>query len=151
MIVESPDPVLRKRAIQVDKVDPWIKKTLGKMEKIVEVRGALGLAAPQIAISQTFFVMRRNDGTFLHVVNPTITPVTDERETQEESCLSMPGIAVPVSRYAQVFLDYIDENGEPQMIRLSGMEARCAQHEYDHLCGVLIVDYIDGNFKNVNL
>ena len=79
-------------------------------------------------------------GTLL-VVNPTLESTGDEKETRPESCLSLPGISVAVSRYRRVRLKAYNIRGSAWEAELDGMDARIIQHEFDHLHGKLITHY----------
>jgi peptide deformylase len=74
------------------------------------------------------------------LVNPEIVESSDERDTDDEGCLSLQGVVVEVERPLQITLRAKDERGEPVALRLEGLPARVAQHELDHLNGVLILD-----------
>lgn len=101
---------------------------------------AIGLAAPQIGILRRIFVLEVKS-IFLTFVNPEITPLTQEKSVLAEGCLSLPGVSVKVPRFTEIELA-ADNFVKP--IKLHGLEARAAQHEMDHLNGILITDYDGG-------
>lgn len=100
----------------------------------------VGLAAPQIGISEAFFIYDIGDGLHL-VVNPQIL----ERKgsvSGEEGCLSIPGVYAPIERAEEITLSYLDHTGKRRVHKFVDFEARVIQHEYDHLQGTLFVDRI---------
>lgn len=102
--------------------------------------GALGLAAPQIGWTYRVFVMRGWQHAF---VNPSIE-ATDEDEVRPEACLSLPGVVIPVPRAKKIKLRAFDADrldGPARTFKMRHMDARCAQHEFDHLEGKLITAY----------
>jgi peptide deformylase len=109
------------------------------MEEFMKPTG-VGLAAPQIGISEAFFIYDIGDGLHL-VVNPQIL----ERKgsvSGEEGCLSIPGVYAPIERAEEITLSYLDHTGKRRVHKFVDFEARVIQHEYDHLQGTLFVDRI---------
>ena len=101
----------------------------------------VGLAAPQLGISQRLFVYRLGrDAPLQAVVNPVIEWSGEDQDTFEEGCLSIPGVLVDVERPVHVRVRALDEHGDERLIEASGLEARVIQHELDHLDGVLMLD-----------
>ena len=101
----------------------------------------VGLAAPQLGISQRLLVYRiGSDAPLIALVNPELEWHSDDSETLEEGCLSIPSVAVDVERPIHVRVRAKDERGEDRVVEASGLEARVIQHEMDHLDGVLILD-----------
>jgi peptide deformylase len=103
----------------------------------------VGLAATQVGVLRRLFVLEPDDDGPRAVVNPKLTVVGDEVETDEEGCLSLQGVRVPVERSIRVILEGKDTNGADVRYELEGYAARIAQHEVDHLAGVLIIDRTD--------
>ena len=103
----------------------------------------IGLAAPQIGISQRFFVMDvgEQDTKPQAVVNPVIVERSGS-ERGEEGCLSLPGLIGSVERSAQIVMEGLDLEGKPLRIEASELLARCIQHEIDHLDGILFIDHL---------
>jgi peptide deformylase len=135
------DPVLRSSATPVDRFDDALRKQVGRMAGIMNDAVGVGLAAPQIGISQRVLVYRIGpDAPVIALVNPELEWRSDEEETLDEGCLSIPGIAVDVDRAVHVRVRAKDEEGEDRLVEASGLEARVIQHEMDHLDGVLILD-----------
>jgi peptide deformylase len=102
----------------------------------------IGLAATQIGIVRRFFVFRDEDEERV-VVNPEITASSGEKEIDEEGCLSLGPVRVPVERSLAVTLEGVDAEGTPLRLELEGTSARVAQHELDHLDGTLILERTD--------
>jgi peptide deformylase len=101
----------------------------------------IGLAAPQIGVSQQLLVYRLGqDAPVIALVNPELEWSSEDEESFEEGCLSIPGIAVDVDRAIHVRVRAQDELGDERVVEASGLEARVIQHEIDHLNGVLILD-----------
>ena len=105
-----------------------------------------GLAAPQVGVTKRVFVMdcgwKEGDMTPLACINPEIVSASDARARGQEGCLSIPGVLADVERPAEVVLAYTDLTGARQEVALSGFEARCAQHELDHLDGLVTFDRV---------
>ncbi len=135
------DPVLKSRAVEVDRFDDSLRSQVARMAGLMNDALGVGLAAPQLGISQRLLVYRVEPGApLIALVNPEIEWSSDDEETGEEGCLSIPGINVDVDRATHVRVRALDEEGEPRVVEASGLEARVIQHEIDHLDGVLILD-----------
>lgn len=105
----------------------------------------IGLAAPQIGISQRLMVIDcgKDDAAELHkMVNPEIISLSETHNVLEEGCLSIPDQTAEVERPAEVSISYLDENGTAQIMAADGLLAACIQHEIDHLNGILFIDHI---------
>ena len=135
------DPVLKSRATPVDRFDDSLRTQVSRMGAIMNDALGVGLAAPQVGLSQRLLVYRvGQDAPLIALVNPELEWSSDDEEALEEGCLSIPGIGVDVDRPVHVRVRALDEFGEDRMIEASGLEARVIQHEMDHLDGVLILD-----------
>ena len=135
------DPVLKSRATEVDRFDDSLKGQVARMAGLMEDAIGLGLAAPQLGISQRLLVYRVGpDAPVIALANPEIEWSSDDEETFEEGCLSIPGVVVDVDRAVHVRVRAKDEEGDDRVVEASGLEARVIQHELDHLDGVLILD-----------
>jgi peptide deformylase len=135
------DPVLRSRALQVDRFDEQLREQVRRMGQLMHDSLGIGLAATQVGLMNRVLVYRvDSEGAIAALVNPVLEWAGDERETMEEGCLSLPGVLVEVERPIHVRVRARDERGEGILIEASGLEARVIQHEMDHLDGVLIVD-----------
>jgi peptide deformylase len=101
----------------------------------------IGLAAPQLGISQRLLVYRLGpDAPVVALANPEIEWSSEDADVLEEGCLSLPGVQMDVERPVHVRVRARDEEGDDRVIEASGLEARVIQHEMDHLDGVLILD-----------
>jgi len=137
------DPVLKSRATRVDRFDDALRSQVARMAGLRQDAIGVGLAAPQLGISQRLFVYRLGqDAPLMAVINPEIEYSGDDNDVFEEGCLSIPGVVVDVERPVHVRVRAQDENGEERVIEASGLEARVIQHELDHLNGILMIDRI---------
>ena len=135
------DPVLKSRATEVDRFDDSLRSQVRRMAGIMGDALGVGLAAPQLGISQRLLVYRVGpDAPVIALANPEIEWTSDQLECLDEGCLSIPGVMVDVERPAHVRVRARDEEGEARVVEASGLEARVIQHEMDHLDGVLILD-----------
>jgi peptide deformylase len=135
------DPVLKSRATEVDRFDESLRRQISRMAGIMGDALGVGLAAPQLGISQRLLVYRVGpDAPVIVLANPEIEWASGDEEIIDEGCLSIPGITVDVERPVYVRVRARDEEGTDRLIEASGLEARVIQHEMDHLDGVLILD-----------
>jgi peptide deformylase len=135
------DPVLKSRATEVDRFDDTLKGQVARMAGLMQDALGLGLAAPQLGISQRLLIYRVGPtAPVIALVNPSVEWASDDEEIFEEGCLSIPGVVVDVERPVHVRVRAVDEEGEDRVVEASGLEARVIQHEIDHLDGVLILD-----------
>jgi peptide deformylase len=133
------DPVLREHALEVTVFDRSLRKLAKRMIRIMHDAPGLGLAAPQVGVLQRLLVYNVDDDPRV-LVNPRLDEFSAEIEENDEGCLSVPGVTMPVSRPASLRVRALDADGEPLEFHAEGLEARVIQHEYDHLDGILIVD-----------
>jgi peptide deformylase len=135
------DPVLKSRAIPVDRFDASLRRQVSRMAGIMNDALGVGLAAPQLGISQRLLVYRVGpDAPLTVLANPELEWASGDLELGEEGCLSIPGVVVDVDRPVHVRVRGQDEEGEDRVVEASGLEARVIQHEIDHLDGVLILE-----------
>jgi peptide deformylase len=135
------DPVLKSRATPVDRFDESLRRQVSRMAGIMNDALGVGLAAPQLGISQRLLVYRVGpDAPLIALANPEVEWSSSDREAGEEGCLSIPGVTVDVDRPVHVRVRALDEEGEQRVVEASGLEARVIQHEMDHLDGVLILE-----------
>jgi peptide deformylase len=138
---QYPDPVLRMRAKEVESFDDDLRRLVTRMTQLMQDANGVGLAGNQVGTLQRLFVLQPHaEDEPRALVNPRITDIGDETETDDEGCLSMLGVTVPVERPIRVTVEAKDERGEDVRLELEGHAARVAQHELDHLDGVLILD-----------
>ncbi|WP_259781492.1 peptide deformylase [Aestuariispira ectoiniformans] len=145
-ILVAPNPVLKKKAEPVEKVDAEIVQLMNDMLDTMYDAPGIGLAAPQVGVSKRILVMdvSRDDEEAkpLRMANPEVIWESEELMTYEEGCLSFPEQYAEVDRPAQVKVRFLDENNETREIEADGLLATCVQHEIDHLDGVVFVDHI---------
>src|ERR687894_1089697 len=135
------DPVLRSRALGVERFDEPLREEVRRMGQLMHEALGIGLAATQVGVMHRVLVYRvESDAAVAALVNPVLEWAGDEREAMEEGCLSLPGVLVEVERPVHVRVRAQDERGEDILVEASGLEARVIQHEVDHLNGVLILD-----------
>ncbi len=137
------DPILRRKAVEVRNFDFSLSSLIENMfETMYESKG-IGLAAPQIGISQRLIVIdiEEIDADFppLALVNPTITESSGE-ELGEEGCLSLPDFRAIVRRFTEISINAQNIDGQAVHFSAQGLMARVLQHEIDHLDGILITD-----------
>jgi peptide deformylase len=129
------------QARPVDQFDEELVKLVERMKQLMHDASGIGLAATQVGVLQRLFVFQAEpDEEPAAVVNPELLDVSDESEVGDEGCLSIQGVTVPVERALRVTVVGKDEHGNDVRYELEGYEARCAQHETDHLNGVLMLD-----------
>jgi peptide deformylase len=138
-IRQYPDPILRMKAKDVTEFDEDLSRLTARLELLMRDANGVGLAATQIGILQRVFVFTRDDEA-IAVVNPVFTVRSDETETDDEGCLSLQGVLVPVERHVTLTVDGKDVDGDDVKLELEGMPARIVQHEVDHLDGTLIIE-----------
>jgi peptide deformylase len=140
-IRQYPDPVLRMPAREVKEFDQDVARLVERMLQLMIDANGAGLAANQVGVLRRVFVLYPDaDAEPIAVVNPVIVDRGEERATDAEGCLSMQGVQIPVERALSVRLQGRDPEGNELTVELSDLGARVAQHELDHLDGVLILD-----------
>lgn len=123
----------------VAEIDFALTELLHRMAESLEGLRAVGLAAPQIGYDKRFFVMWTPEmDEPIMAINPVIVQHESEVILGKEGCLSLPGLELPIMRFRDITLQYTNIGGRPEIIQLEAFEARVAQHEIDHLDGVLI-------------
>lgn len=136
------DPVLRMRANEVEAFDDELARLAERLIALMHDAEGIGLAATQVGILRRLFVFH-HDGADRVLVNPVITASAGPDEIDEEGCLSLGPVRVPVERPLEVTIEGRDAGGEPVKLELEGLTARVVQHELDHLDGTLIIDRTD--------
>jgi len=135
------DPVLRSRALEIERFDGPLIDEVRRMGELMHDAYGIGLAATQVGVMHRLLVYRTElEGAVAALANPVLEWSSKETESAEEGCLSLPGVAVEVDRPIHVRVRAQDERGQPITVEASGLEARVIQHEMDHLDGVLILD-----------
>ncbi|APE30451.1 peptide deformylase [Halomonas aestuarii] len=143
-ILEFPDERLRTIAAPVETVDDEVRRLVDDMLETMYDASGIGLAATQVDVHRRVIVMDVSDdrASPLVLINPEFTPIGDERDPMQEGCLSIPEYYAEVPRALKVHLKALDRDGQPYELEAEGLLAHCIQHEYDHLEGVLFVDYL---------
>jgi peptide deformylase len=157
-IVNVPDPILRRKAKLVTKFDKNLQTLIDDMIETLREAPGVGLAAPQINISEQLAVVEYSESDeedetegaeekpakpkkLYVLINPEIVKVSEEKVLGIEGCLSMPGLHGEVERHTAIQVKALNRHGKPQKIKVDGWMARIFQHEIDHLNGVLFTDH----------
>jgi len=143
-IIKYPAAILKKQTKKVEEITPKLLSLVAHMEVAMEKSKGIGLAAPQIGVSMQIIVVKDSTDNTRHQVflNPKILKKSKKQETDEEGCLSLPGLFLSIKRAEGVRLSCSTKEGKPIMIEATGLAARIFQHEIDHLQGKLIIDRI---------
>ena len=142
-IVTSPDPLLSQVCEPCDPKDRSLKKLAKQMERAMYANDGVGLAAPQVGVLKRLIVIDVSPEDVrdpLALVNPEILELGGELVTDDEGCLSCPGVSVPIERREWARVRYFDLCGEEWEIEGDGLLARCLQHEIDHLNGITLFE-----------
>ncbi len=153
-ILQAPHPVLKTKAKPVARVDDALRRLAADMFETMYKAPGIGLAAPQVGVSERLIVLDVADGDErrpMTLVNPEIVWRSSDRATAEEGCLSLPGHFADVTRPQQVKVSYLTEQGLERQLEAEGLLARCVQHEIDHLDGILFVDHLTALKRNMIL
>lgn len=144
-ILIHPDPRLKKKCAPVADLSDDLRKLAADMLETMYDAPGIGLAAPQVGVLDRLIVMdcvKEGDPEPVIMFNPEILASSDDLNTYEEGCLSIPDQFAEVTRPKEVRVGWIDENGNPQEKDFDGLWATCVQHEIDHLNGKLFIDYL---------
>jgi len=141
------DVALRMRAHDITEFDDDLRRLVERMTALMHDAQGVGLAATQVGVPRRLFVFEPDEDGPRALVNPVIVDRSDETEPDEEGCLSLQGVRVPVDRATRIVVEGKDENGQDVRYELEGYAARVAQHEFDHLDGVLIIDRTDDEHR----
>jgi len=145
-IFTYPDKVLKQKTAPVDNIDGALQTVFENMATTMYQAPGVGLAAPQVGISQSFIVYDiapKEDGHDLHVlVNPRIVSSEGEILSENEGCLSVPDFRADVKRAERILVEGVDREGNPLRFEADGLLAIVIQHELDHLDGTLFIDRI---------
>lgn len=136
------DPVLTQAASDVADIDGKVAKLVDHMIDTMYDANGLGLAAPQVGVGKRLFVYEMLDGPLRAVINPTVVEARGEWE-YDEGCLSIPDLFFPIVRPKEIHVVGFDLDGNEVSIEADELEARCLQHELDHLDGVLLLERLD--------
>lgn len=154
-ILVAPDPRLKVTAKNVDQVDAEIRQLMDDMLETMHDANGIGLAAPQVGVAKRVLVMdiarEDEEPNPIRMANPEIVWASDEEQTHEEGCLSLPEQFAEVVRPKAVRVRYIDHENEIRELEADEMLAICVQHEMDHLDGTLFVDRVSSLKRNMIL
>ena len=138
---QYPDPVLRMKAHDVEEHDADLTRLAERLEQLLLDANGLGLAATQVGVLRRVFVFHADpEDDVVALVNPRLGETSDERISDDEGCLSLDSVVIPVERHERVTVEATDPQGNDVRLELEGLAARIVQHEIDHLDGVLILD-----------
>ena len=154
-IVIEPDPILRKKSENLEKVDDELRSLLDDMLDTMYSAPGIGLAAVQVGILKRLIVIdiskEKDKKNPLFLINPEIISKSKKTSIYEEGCLSLPGHYAEIERPAECHIKYIDYNGKEKEIEANGLLSTCIQHEVDHLNGTLFIDYLSKLKKDMIL
>jgi peptide deformylase len=146
-IVTTPDPVLRRKAHKITKFDKELQVLIDDMIETMRLAPGVGLAAPQVGISERLVVIEYGDEEdetvpkkLVVLINPEIVETSEEMVVGVEACLSIPRMAGEVERHKRIVVKGYNRQGKAVKIKVGGWMARIFQHEIDHLEGVLFTD-----------
>ena len=143
-IIINPNPILRKKSIEINKNkinSKEMKEFCANMSETMIKKDGVGLAAPQVGKNIRFIVVNI-ENKITCMINPVITKKSWAKEFGEEGCLSVPDTFGKVKRHKKIKCLYYDNNGKKQIISAEKLTARIIQHEIDHLDGILFIDYL---------
>jgi peptide deformylase len=140
-IRQYPDPALRMKANEVELFDGDLARLVEQLQHLLHDANGLGLAATQVGVLRRVFILQPDpEQEPLALVNPRLVEGSDEQVSDDEGCLSLQGVVIPVERHERVTVEAQDPEGKNVRLELEGLPARVAQHELDHLDGILILD-----------
>ncbi len=146
------DPVLRKIAEPIDKFDDALHRLIEEMVVTLRAEDGVGLAAPQVGESIRLALIDITGGEKDPVVfiNPVIFNPSEQKESADEGCLSLPGITLSINRHVRVSVRALNAEGKEFVIEnAEGLLARALQHEIDHLNGLMIIDHVSALQKTM--
>jgi len=146
-------PVLREHAKPVKTVDADVRQLVEDLFETMRAAKGVGLAANQVGVARRVAVVDvgDEDPPPLALINPVIVERSEEEETAEEGCLSIPDIFGDVERPAGIVVEALDANGKSFRVEATGYKARAIQHEIDHLDGILFLDHLSAVKRNLLL
>ena len=145
-ILTEPNQILRQVSKPVESVSKQEQKLMDDMLETMYAANGIGLAAIQIGVPKRIIVMdiSKEDGKKnpQYFVNPVVKNKDELKATYEEGCLSVPNQFAEIDRPAKCEIEYLDYNGNKQLLKADGLFATCIQHEMDHLEGILFIDHL---------
>lgn len=134
--------ILKQISEPVTEFDDILKELIEKMSSSLYFYQALGISAIQIGVPKRLFLIRATQDSYAPIINPEILESSEEKVVYSEGCLSFPGIKIPVERSKEIKVKYQEVTGEERTLDLSGIQAVCFAHEFDHLSGLTFLDRI---------
>lgn len=154
-ILIAPDPTLKRVAKPVERVDDSVRQLMDDMLETMYDAPGIGLAAPQVGVLKrviTIDCAREDESPQPYrMANPEVIWQSDDEQTREEGCLSLPDQFAEITRSDAVEVRYLDEENEIRHLEAEGLLATCLLHEIDHLNGVLFTDYLSPLKRNMIL
>ena len=154
-ILVAPDPRLKAKSKPVAKVDAAVRKLMDDMLETMYAAPGVGLAAPQVGVLSRVIVVdvAKDDAPKAPhaLANPELVWVSDEDNSYEEGCLSVPEHYAEVIRPARIRVRYLDRDNEIRELEADGLLATVIQHEMDHLDGILFIDHLTSLKRNMIL
>ena len=145
-LITVPDEILRKKSQNIEKVGQYEKKLAKELFETMYHHKGIGLAAIQIGIPKKIIVLdvsqKDDQKNPLCFINPVIKKISDEKSQYEEGCLSIPNTFIEIERPKTCIVEYIDIEGEKNIMKCDGLLSTCIQHEINHLDGKLIIDFL---------
>jgi peptide deformylase len=147
------DKILRKKTVKVTEIDDNIVGIITDMFETMRNASGIGLAANQVGLNKQIFVVDVSpvegyeNYKPVAMINPRILSKSDETDSMEEGCLSIPELREEIIRPKGISVSYFDVNMKEHTIEADELFARVIQHEYDHLQGILFIDYFDDDIK----
>ncbi len=157
-LIFVPDPRLNQKSQDVLEVNEEIKECMDRLLATIHANEGIGISAVQVGMMKRIVVididgvhekMKQNDipkmhgGKPLYMINPEVIEKSQETDTIDEGCMSVPSVYISVTRPAEITVKYLDYNGAEQVMKVEkGLLSACIQHEIDHTNGVIILDYI---------
>jgi peptide deformylase len=139
-IRQYPDAALKMTARPVEEFDDDLRRLVDRMKQLMVDANGIGLAATQVGVLQRLFVFQVAEDETVALANPEIVERGEETAVEDEGCLSIQGVLLPVERSIAIVIAGQDEHGADVRYELEEPYSRVAQHESDHLDGVLILD-----------
>ncbi len=152
-ILIEPNKILRQISQPVEKVEDEERELMRDMLETMYSLNGIGLAAIQVGVPKRIIVLdiskEENKKNPMYFINPVIKNKNKELATYEEGCLSVPGQFAEIDRPSECDVEYLDYNGEKQLLYVTGLLATCIQHELDHCEGKLFIDYLSKLKKSI--
>jgi peptide deformylase len=142
-LIKHPNPILKQQAVHWDfEKDTGAEALEVDMVQLMIESGGIGLAANQVGLLKRVFAIHLKDQVPFCMFNPYILYGDNDLVLADEGCLSFPELFLKVPRHKNITAMYVDRQGNKRIIELTGIDARCFQHELDHLDGVCFIEHI---------